>query len=398
MKYYLLGKSGLRVSELCLGTMTFGEEWGWGSSKEESHRIFNAYVEAGGNFIDTANKYTEGTSEKYIGEFISSDRDRFVLATKYTSNTRKGDPNAGGNHRKNMVQSLEASLRRLNTDYIDLYWVHAWDPLTPVEELMRALDDMVKAGKILYAGISDAPAWIVSQANTLANSRGWTEFSGLQIEYSLVERTAERELLPMANSLDIGVTAWSPLGNGILTGKYNKLIAQQQQQPQQQSKPQNGYSPATSTTAKVNGDVGNSDDSSTRLNTLKSMSSELVTKLLTVKNMIITEEVIKVANDTGHSPSQVALNWIRQQHDITPNQKNRIIPIIGARKESQIIDNMTSLEFELSNENLKRLNKVSKIELGFPHDFLNSKMIIDIIYDGTKIYNHRNKKEYSLPE
>ena len=296
-----------------------------------------------------------------------------------------------------MVQSLEASLRRLNTDYIDLYWVHAWDPLTPVEELMRALDDMVKAGKILYAGISDAPAWIVSQANTLANSRGWTEFSGLQIEYSLVERTPERELLPMANSLDIGVTAWSPLGNGILTGKYNKLIAQQQQL-QQQSKPQNGHSPATSTTAKVNGDVGNSDDSSTRLNTLKSMSPELVTKLLTVKNMIITEEVIKVANDTGHSPSQVALNWIRQQHDIAPNQKNRIIPIIGARKESQIIDNMTSLEFELSNENLKRLNKVSKIELGFPHDFLNSKMIIDIIYDGTKIYDHRNKKEYSLPE
>jgi aryl-alcohol dehydrogenase-like predicted oxidoreductase len=252
----------------------------------------------------------------------------------------------------------------------------------------------VKAGKILYAGISDAPAWVVSQANTLANSRGWTEFSGLQIEYSLVERTPERELLPMANSLDIGVTAWSPLANGILTGKYNKLIAQQQQQP----KSQNGYSPATSTTAKANGDVGNSDDSSTRLDTLKSMSPELVTKLLTVKNMIITEEVIKVADDTGHSPSQVALNWIRQAHDITPNQKNRIIPIIGARKESQIIDNMTSLEFELSNENLKRLNKVSKIELGFPHDFLNSKMIIDIIYDGTKIYDHRNKKEYSLPE
>jgi aryl-alcohol dehydrogenase-like predicted oxidoreductase len=397
MKYYLLGKSGLRVSEFCLGTMTFGEEWGWGSSKEESHKIFNAYVEAGGNFIDTANKYTEGTSEKYIGEFISSDRDRFVLATKYTSNTRRGDPNAGGNHRKNMVQSLEASLRRLNTDYIDLYWVHAWDPLTPVEELMRALDDMVKAGKILYAGISDAPAWIVSQANTIANSRGWTEFSGLQIEYSLIERTPERELLPMANSLDIGVTAWSPLGNGILTGKYNKLIEEQQQQQlqqQQQSQPQNGH-PSTSSTLKDNEGVGNDADSSTRLNALKPMSPDLVSKLLTVKNMIITEEVIKVANDTGHSPSQVALNWIRQQQDITPNQKNRIIPIIGARKESQIIDNLTSLEFNLSNEHLKKLNKISKIELGFPHDFLNSKMIIDIIYDGAKIYDHRNRKEYS---
>ena len=157
MKYHLLGKSGLRVSELCLGTMTFGEEWGWGASKDECRKIFDTYVNAGGNFIDTANKYTEGTSEKYIGEFISSDREQFVLATKYTSNTRRGDPNAGGNHRKNLVQSLKASLERLNTDYIDLYWVHAWDPLTPVEELMRALDDMVRKGKILYAGISDAP-------------------------------------------------------------------------------------------------------------------------------------------------------------------------------------------------------------------------------------------------
>src|SRR6188472_3405035 len=227
MKYSLLGKSGLRVSELCLGAMTFGEEWGWGASKEECHKIFNAYVDAGGNFIDTANKYTEGTSEKYIGEFIESDRDRFVLATKYTSNTRRGDPNAGGNHRKNMTQSLEASLKRLNTDYIDLYWVHAWDPLTPIEEMMRALDDMVRAGKILYIGISDAPAWIVSQANTVANLRGWTEFTGLQIEYSLIERTPERELLPMASALDIGVTAWSPLGGGVLTGKYNNKSEKQ---------------------------------------------------------------------------------------------------------------------------------------------------------------------------
>src|SRR5919112_1315938 len=312
--------------------MTFGEEWGWGAPKEECRNIFNAYVDSGGNFIDTANKYTEGTSEKYVGEFISGDRDRFVLATKYTSNTKRGDPNAGGNHRKNMVQSLNASLNRLDTDYIDLYWVHAWDPFTPIEELMRSLDDMVKAGKILYAGISDAPAWIVSQANTIAYSRGWTEFSGLQIEYSLIERTPERELLPMANSLDIGVTVWSPLGNGILTGKYNKLIEQQQQQQLQllqQSQSQNGHTSASST-LKDNTGAGNVADSSTRLNALKPMSPDLVSKLLTVKNMIITEEVIKVANDTGHSPSQVALNWIRQQQDITPNKKNRIIPIIGA--------------------------------------------------------------------
>src|ERR671921_27110 len=217
MKYYLLGKSGLRVSELCLGTMTFGEEWGWGASKEECHKIFHAYVDAGGNFIDTANKYTEGTSEKYIGEFIASDRDRFVLATKYTSNTRRGDPNAGGNHRKNMIQSLEASLKRLNTDYIDLYWVHAWDPLTPIEEMMRALDDMVKAGKILYAGISDAPAWMVSQANTIANQRGWTEFTGLQIEYSLIERTSERELLPMATAMVFGGAGRASVSGGGLS-------------------------------------------------------------------------------------------------------------------------------------------------------------------------------------
>jgi aryl-alcohol dehydrogenase-like predicted oxidoreductase len=276
--------------------------------------------------------------------------------------------------------------------------VHAWDPLTPVEELMRALDDMVKAGKILYAGISDAPAWIVSQANTIANTRGWTEFAGIQIEYSLIERTSERELLPMANSLDIGITAWSPLGNGILTGKYNKLIEQQQQlQLQQQSQQQNGH-PSMSPTLKEKQGVGNDADSSTRLNALKPMSPDLVSKLLTVKNMIITEEVIRVANDTGHSPSQVALNWIRQQQDITPNKKNRIIPIIGATKESQIIDNLTSLEFDLSNEHLKKLNKISKIELGFPHDFLNSKRIIDIIYGGSKIYDHRNRKEYSSSE
>src|ERR671931_812582 len=230
MKYYLLGKSGLRVSEICIGAMTFGEEWGWGASKQDSRRVFDAYVDAGGNFIDTANKYTDGTSEKHVGEFIASDRDRFVLATKYTSNARRGDPNAGGNHRKNMIQSLEASLKRLNTDYIDLYWVHAWDPLTPIDEMMRALDDMVRAGKILYIGVSDAPAWIVSQANTLANLKGWTEFTGLQIEYSLIERTPERELLPMADALNIGVTAWSPLGGGVLTGKYNKSNREEQQQ------------------------------------------------------------------------------------------------------------------------------------------------------------------------
>jgi aryl-alcohol dehydrogenase-like predicted oxidoreductase len=198
MRYKLLGKSGLRVSELALGTMTFGEEWGWGASKEESRHIFEAYVAAGGNFIDTANRYTEGTSEKFVGEFVAPERDKFVVATKYTLFMRRNDPNAAGNQRKNMVQSLEASLKRLGTDYVDLYWVHAWDFMTPVEEVLRALDDMVRAGKILYVGISDTPAWVVSQANMLAELRGWTRFVGLQLPYSLIERTPERELLPMA--------------------------------------------------------------------------------------------------------------------------------------------------------------------------------------------------------
>jgi aryl-alcohol dehydrogenase-like predicted oxidoreductase len=386
MKYYLLGKSGLRVSELCLGTMTFGEEWGWGASKEECYKIFNEYVEAGGNFIDTANKYTEGTSEKFIGEFISSDRDRFVLATKYTSNTKRGDPNSGGNHRKNMVQSLDASLKRLNTDYIDLYWVHAWDPLTPIEELMRALDDMVKSGKVLYAGISDAPAWVVSQANTIASLRGWTEFTGLQIEYSLIERTSERELLPMANTLDIGVTAWSPLGNGVLTGKYNKKV-EKQPQKQHQHNTSTSISSTSASNTKVIEDIQN--DINGRLDVLKSMSPDLANTFLTDKNILITEEVIKIAKEIDHSPAQVALNWIRQGHDIPSIHKNRIIPIIGARKESQIKDNIECIEFELSNEQLKRLDEISRIELGFPHDFLNSKMVNEIIYGDISIHNHR---------
>jgi aryl-alcohol dehydrogenase-like predicted oxidoreductase len=369
VKYQLLGKSGLRVSELCLGAMTFGEEWGWGASKEECHKIFNAYVDAGGNFIDTANKYTEGTSEKYIGEFISSDRDRFVLATKYTSNTRRGDPNAGGNHRKNMIQSLEASLKRLNTDYIDLYWVHAWDALTPIEEMMRALDDMVRSGKILYIGISDAPAWIVSQVNTLANLKGWTEFTGLQIEYSLIERTPERELLPMADALNIGVTAWSPLGGGVLTGKYNK--SNRGEEEQQQTQQQNTSSSSSTT--------GMAQEGNSRLE----VQNEFANRVLNDRNILIAREVSKIAKEIGSSAAQVALNWLRQQNIMSTAGKNKIIPIIGARKETQIKDNLSCLEFELTSEQMQRLNEVSKIELGFPHDFLNSEMIKDIIYGGT---------------
>jgi aryl-alcohol dehydrogenase-like predicted oxidoreductase len=213
MRYQLLGRSGLRVSELCLGTMTFGEDWGWGAPKDTSRAIFEAFTEAGGNFLDTANLYTNGTSERLLGEFIHSRRDRYVVATKYTLNMdAQGDPNGAGNHRKSMIQSVEGSLKRLNTDYIDLYWVHAWDTLTPVEEMMRAFDDLVRAGKILYIGASDFPAWQVARANTMAELRGWTSFSALQIEYSLIERTVERELIPMANGMGLTVTPWAPLG------------------------------------------------------------------------------------------------------------------------------------------------------------------------------------------
>ncbi|MCW8811289.1 MAG: aldo/keto reductase, partial [Ignavibacteriaceae bacterium] len=265
MNYKLLGKSGLRVSELALGTMTFGEEWGWGSSKEESKKVFDAFANAGGNFIDTANRYTEGTSEKFVGEFINSDRDHFVVATKYTLYTRKDDPNFSGNHRKNMMHSLDASLKRLKTDHIDLYWVHAWDFTTPEEEVLRALDDMIRAGKILYIGISDTPAWIVSRMNTIAELRGWTQFVALQIKYSLLERTVERELLPMARKLDLAVTPWAVIGGGILTGKYNK-----------------------------------NKDEQGRAQLHKSINKN---------NLDIAEEVIKVAGEVGCSPVQVAINW-----------------------------------------------------------------------------------------
>ena len=356
MKYGLFGKSGLRVSEICLGTMTFGEDWGWGGSKNESLKMFNTFVDAGGNFLDTANNYTQGTSEKYLGEFIEGDRDRFVLATKYTSNTRRNDPNAGGNHRKNLMQAVDASLERLKTDYIDLLWVHAWDRMTPVEEMMRALDDTVRSGKVLYLGISDAPAWVASQANTMATMRGWTPFVGLQIEYSLWERTPERELLPMSHYFDIGITAWSPLAMGILTGKYN----------------------STQGTKKESG----------RLDIIRSTLGDLVDARLNEKNLSIAQEVIEISKEVGCTPSQVALNWVRQQQKAG---EGIIIPIIGGKNSNQIKQNIDCLQFELGETQLKRLDEISRIEVGFPHDFLASDSIIDIIYGGTysSIVDHR---------
>src|SRR3990172_2488902 len=340
MRYKIFGKSGLRVSEVALGTMTFGEEWGWGANKEESKKVFDLYTETGGNFIDTANRYTDGTSEKFVGEFIAADREHFVVGTKYSLFTRRDDPNFSGNHRKNMMQALNASLKRLNTDYIDLYWVHAWDFTTPEEEVLRALDDMVRAGKILYIGVSDTPAWIVSRMNAIAELRGWTQFVGLQIKYSLLERTVERELLPMARKLDIAVTPWAVIGGGILSGKYNIK-----------------------------------KDEEGRAQIYKSINEN---------NLRIAEEVIKVAKEIGCTPSQAAINGVRQQPGV-------IIPIIGAKTEKQLKENLDCLNYTLNEEQLNKLDEVSKIDLGFPHTFLSSDNIRDLVFGGTydKIINHR---------
>jgi len=333
MNYQLLGKSGLRVSELCLGTMTFGEEWGWGANRDESRAIFDAYVKAGGNFLDTADGYTAGTSEKFVGEFIRGNRDRFVVATKFSFNQRPGDPNAGGNHRKNMAQALEGSLQRLGTDRIDLYWMHAWDELTPIEEVMHAFDDFVRAGKVLYIGVSDAPAWWVARANTLAELRGWTQFVGLQIEYNLIERTPERELLPMAEALGLTVTPWSPLASGWLTGKYAVKSKEEK-----------------------------------RLDKTPQFARR------TERNAAIARTVVKVAKAAGKSPAQVALNWLRARRNT--------IPIIGARKLSQLEDNLNCVKWSLNAKQLAQLDKVSKIEPGFPTDFLHRPFVRDYLHGG----------------
>ena len=256
MRYTLLGQSGLRVSELALGTMTFGTDWGWGASESESAKQFELFAEAGGTLIDTANRYTDGSAETILGDLLAADRDHFVVGTKYSLNTRDGDLNAGGNHRKNLVQALEASLRRLRTDYLDVLWLHAWDYLTPAEEVMRSLDDQVRLGKVLYLGISDTPAWVVAQLQTLAAARGWSTFAGLQIEYSLVQREVERELIPMARGLGLGVLAWGPLGAGVLSGKYASGSPERQTQERRLPDPDPTRLAIARTVADVAGELG----------------------------------------------------------------------------------------------------------------------------------------------
>lgn len=330
MKYKLLGRSGLKVSELCLGTMGFGKEWGWGADRESSMAIMETFANSGGNFIDTANRYTEGTSEKWIGEFIQSNRDHFVIATKYTLHDNQTNVNASGNSRKNMMRSVEASLKRLNTDFIDLFYLHIWDQLTPIDEVLRGLDDLVSQGKITYIGISDTPAWVISKGQTMAELMGWSQFIALQVEYSLLQRTPERELIPMAKHYGMTVTPWAPLAGGALTGKYLK------------------------------GEKGRLPETSKRLNE---------------KSMIIAQEVIQIAEELKVAPAHVALKWTMQQ-------AFSCIPIVGATKLSQLNDNLDSIKLTLTQEHIDRLNKVSEIELGFPGDFFKEEGVKSVTYGG----------------
>jgi aryl-alcohol dehydrogenase-like predicted oxidoreductase len=322
--YVTLGRSGLRVSPLCLGAMTFGEDLGWGSSVEESQTIMDRYLELGGNFIDTANFYTKSHSEKIIGDHLGrhpARRDRLVIATKFSGNLYPGDPNGGGSGRKSIISACENSLRRLQTDYIDLYWLHNWDVHTPIDETMAALEDLVRAGKVRYIGVSDTPAWKIVEANLTARFRGWSAFIGLQIEYSLLERTVEQELVPMARELGLGITPWSPLKSGALSGKYTRQNAGQ-----------------------LKGDRG-----------------FLIDSFLNEKAYAVVDELGAIAESHDSTVARVALSWVQAQPGVTST-------IIGARRLTQLEDNVKALDLALTKEELERLDALTKPTLGFPQN------------------------------
>jgi aryl-alcohol dehydrogenase-like predicted oxidoreductase len=329
--YYTLGRSGLRVSRLSLGTMTFGTEWGWGADEDTARQLFNTYVDAGGNFIDTADGYTNGTSEAWIGKFVTERglRDRVVIATKFTYNAQPGNPNAGGNGRKNILRAVEGSLQRLGTDYIDLYILHTWDRITPAEEVMRTLDDLVSSGKVRHVGLSDTPAWYAARAQTLAEWRGYEPLTSLQLEYSLAERNIEREFIPLGLELGMGITVWSPLASGLLSGKY---------------KPSEGN---------VSGEG--------RLDTLRDSQNSAFQKF-TERNWKIVAELENVAKELGHSMAQIAVNW-------TANQPGVASVIVGATKLSQLEDNLKALDFQIPGELSSRLEAISRPEPQFPYTF-----------------------------
>ena len=327
MRYRLLGPSGLKVSELALGTMTFGTEWGWGADEDECARIVAAYRDAGGNFIDTANNYTDGASERIVGALTREDRDRWVIATKYSLTVDGDDPNAGGNQRKSLVRSLEQSLRRLGTDYVDLLWLHMRDATTPIDEFVRALDDQVRLGKVLYVGISDSPAWVVSRANAIAELRGWSPFVAVQLPYSLAARDPEREVLPMAGELGLSIAAWGVLEHGLLSGR----------------------DPATLRWPET--------------------PSE--------RALGIVAAVGEVASEVGATPSQVAIAWMLAR------RAPQVIPIVGVRSATQLEDNLGAAAVELSEDQLARLDAAGAPALGFPRSFLESENVRNLIYGNT---------------
>jgi aryl-alcohol dehydrogenase-like predicted oxidoreductase len=332
--YVTLGRSGLRVNPLCLGTMTFGTEWGWGAAEDTARAIFNRYLEAGGVFIDTADGYTNGKSEEMLGKFVHEGalRDRVVIATKFTFSGQPGNPNAGGNGRKNIYRALEGSLRRLQTDYVDLYWLHAWDTVTPVEEVVSTMDDLVRAGKIRHYGFSDTPAWYAARAHTLAEKEAKERPIALQLEYSLVERNIEREHIPVAQQLGMAVCPWSPLAGGFLTGKYKR--------------------------------EGNTGRGEGRIESMKSSDHPIFQRIAdwsyTERNWRILGAVLDAAKQINKTPAQVALNWVATQPGITST-------IIGATKLVQLEDNLAAIEFTIPAELRIRLNEVSAIEPAHPY-------------------------------
>lgn len=352
-QYVTLGRSGLRVSPLCLGAMTFGEDLGWGTSVEESQQIIDRYTDLGGNFIDTANFYTRSHSEKIIGDHVGRDasrRDRLVIATKFSGNLYPGDPNGGGSGRKALINACENSLRRLQTDYIDLYWLHIWDANTPIDETMSTLDDLVRAGKVRYIGVSDTPAWKIAQANLVARFRGWSSFVGLQVEYSLLERSIEQELVPMASEFGLGITPWSPLKGGALSGKYTRANAGRQ-------------------------DSGR---------------GAMVDAFLDDKTYAVLDELELIAKAHATNVASVALAWVRAQPGVSS-------VIIGARRLSQLDENVRAVDVHLGADELARLDALTKPRFGFPQNMI--EMAPGIINGGTTVNGVSGPiSEYVMPE
>ncbi|MEV0221769.1 aldo/keto reductase [Streptomyces sp. NPDC050704] len=344
--YRLLGRSGLRVSPLALGTMTFGEEWGWGAGPDEAAAIFDLYLDRGGNFVDTAVNYTDGAAERLLGRFLKGRRDRVVLGTKFTMALEPGNPNSGGNHRLNMIRSVETSLRQLETDRIDLLYLHGWDFTTSSQEVMRGLDDLVTSGKVVYVGICNTPAWRISEMQTMADLLNWSPFIALQIEYSLIQRTVEHELIPMAESKGMGVVPWSALGGGVLTGKYSR--------------------------DDLAGGNGQGTASGSRKGVIEASGN------LTERSLAVADVVREVAADLRAEPAQVALAWTLANPAVTS-------PIIGARTLAQAEKNIAALDVVLTAEHLERLNAASAPEPIFPKAFMDRPLTKGLVFGGAKV-------------